>query len=416
MALIDGARGVYIASAPGTIRNAGTILATGFGAGAALTAGGLVVNGALNNSSARIQGYGGLALLGGSATNFGVISGVGDNFGVYGYAANITNGASGHAGALIEGYVGVSVTGLAPTVTNFGTIKGDGGTAVKSLSSTFTLAVEAKSVFTGAVLGGGGTLQLASGVGTISGLGSSLAAIVVSGSMATTTFQNFGTLSVASGATFTDTGAVTIGAGQKVRNFGALGIGGAVKNSGTLITGGGTLTISGAVTGAGAADIIGGALDLKAGFTQNVTFSGASGVLQLAQSQSYTGTITGFSLTGATSLDLADIGFVSASEATFSGTSASGVLTVTDGTHTAHITLKGNYLTSTFIASSDGHGGTIVIDPRARAAALASGPASPQGFIAAMAGLGSPAGAVTHAADAWAPREMTLAGPRTMIA
>ena len=38
-------------------------------------------------------------------------------------------------------------------------------------------------------------------------------------------------------------------------------------------------------------------------------------------------------------------------------------LTVTDGTHTANIALLGNYLASTFVASSDGHGGTLVVDP-----------------------------------------------------
>jgi hypothetical protein len=36
---------------------------------------------------------------------------------------------------------------------------------------------------------------------------------------------------------------------------------------------------------------------------------------------------------------------------------------VTDGTHTANIALLGNYLASTFAASSDGHGGTAIVDP-----------------------------------------------------
>ena len=71
----------------------------------------------------------------------------------------------------------------------------------------------------------------------------------------------------------------------------------------------------------------------------------------------------GFSTTGGTSFDLRDIGFVSANEATFVGGSSGGVLTVTDGTHTAHITLLGDYTTSTFVASSDGSGGVIIVDP-----------------------------------------------------
>jgi hypothetical protein len=35
---------------------------------------------------------------------------------------------------------------------------------------------------------------------------------------------------------------------------------------------------------------------------------------------------------------------------------------VADGTHTANIALLGNYMASSFVASSDGHGGTF-IDP-----------------------------------------------------
>ena len=64
-------------------------------------------------------------------------------------------------------------------------------------------------------------------------------------------------------------------------------------------------------------------------------------------------------------LDLVDIGFVNANEATFSGTATGGTLSVTDGTHIAKIALLGNYLASTFVAQSDGHGGTIVFDPPA---------------------------------------------------
>ena len=48
---------------------------------------------------------------------------------------------------------------------------------------------------------------------------------------------------------------------------------------------------------------------------------------------------------------------------TYSGSSSGGTLTVTDGTHTAKIALLGNYLASTFVTSSDGHGGTAVVDP-----------------------------------------------------
>jgi hypothetical protein len=55
-------------------------------------------------------------------------------------------------------------------------------------------------------------------------------------------------------------------------------------------------------------------------------------------------------------------------------------LTVTDGTDTAHIHLSGNYLSSTFTVSSDGHGGTSVVDPTSTGQA-----ASAQRLVAAIA-------------------------------
>ena len=115
--------------------------------------------------------------------------------------------------------------------------------------------------------------------------------------------------------------------------------------------------------------------------------------------QGYTGTISGFSLTGGTSLDLRDIGFVSPTEAVFSGTASGGTLTVSDGTHTARITLAGDYTGSTFTASSDSHGGVIIVDPPATASA--------HDFVAAMAGLN--ASAAGSASPAQAPRAPALA-------
>jgi hypothetical protein len=97
-------------------------------------------------------------------------------------------------------------------------------------------------------------------------------------------------------------------------------------------------------------------------FNQNVLFTG--GVLALAQSKAYTASSTGFSTTEETSLDFEDIGFIQANEATYSGTSFGGALTVTDGSHTAFMSLTGDYLETIFVAASDGHGGTTVVDSR----------------------------------------------------
>ena len=160
----------------------------------------------------------------------------------------------------------------------------------------------------------------------------------------------------------------------------SLTIGGAVANYGRMSAVKGTLTVIGAITGTGFATIDGGALIADGTFTERVQFQGGKGLLVLAQSQTYTGRISGFSSSGGTSLDLRDIAFQSTAEATYSGTAAGGLLTVTDGIHTARIALLGNYTGSTFTASSDGNGGTIIIDP-------ATGPPSPDAFIAAMAGV-----------------------------
>ena len=72
-------------------------------------------------------------------------------------------------------------------------------------------------------------------------------------------------------------------------------------------------------------------------------------------------------------IDFADINFASIQTPTFiNATAAGGTLHVTDGTHTANIALIGNYLASTFVASSDGHGGTSVIDPPAATSQIAT--------------------------------------------
>ena len=269
--------------------------------------------------------------------------------------------------------------------------------------------VEAGCDFDGAVLGGGGTLDLDTGVGTLTGL---LAGgnVTVSGQHGGDDLQNFATVEIGAAATFTTSGAVTIAAGQAVIDDGSLTLGrskttvtnaglieadggsltikGAVNNTGVLAAGGGTLTVNGAVTGRARRRSTAGRSIWPPASPRTSPSSGTTGVLELAQSQTYTKTITGFSKTGGTFLDLDDIAFVGAGEATYSGTKTGGVLTVTDGTHTAHINLKGDYRTSTFVAASDGHGGTIVHDP-ASPAALPPWivPGAGQRFIAAMAGL-----------------------------
>jgi hypothetical protein len=197
----------------------------------------------------------------------------------------------------------------------------------------------------------------------------------------------------------TGSGAFVNGGLVEAVGAGGLAIDGAVDNTGTLEAAGGTLTVDGAVTGAGSVRISGSTADFAAAFSQNAAFTTAGGMLELADSQGYTGMISGFSKTGASSLDLEDISFASATES-YSGTAASGVLTVTDGTHTAKINLTGNYLASVWTLSSDAGGGTVVTDPAAPSA---------HGLAAAMASFAPTEGGAQSSAPLATPLPQVLA-------
>ena len=70
-------------------------------------------------------------------------------------------------------------------------------------------------------------------------------------------------------------------------------------------------------------------------------------------------------MTGQDTIDFAYIDPTKMQQPTYSGTASGGNLTVTDGSHTANIALLGDYMASTFVTSSDGHGGTNVVDSSA---------------------------------------------------
>ena len=104
-----------------------------------------------------------------------------------------------------------------------------------------------------------------------------------------------------------------------------------------------------------------GTAEIRGASSQAVIFEGATGTLKLDDAPAFTGQISG--LTGADAVDLADISYGANTKATFSGNANGGTLTVTNGTQTANIALLGNYLSSGWTLSSDGHGGTVVVDP-----------------------------------------------------
>jgi len=383
----------------GGLGGAGTLAITGgtalFGATASLSASKVTLSGATTKVTVATNlGYSGLwtqtagtvSVASGHILDF---TGAGDSFaGAFGGAGTIDFAGGGDtlngvrltaARVLING---ASVT-LAGTIVNTTKLTAATSNLIVSASGA-TLAGHGMLVFTDSA---SNTLRGATSAATLTNIDNTLSGAGDLGGGAMILINQANGVITGNGAHILviDTGAATItNAGLiQARGRGGVTIQSAVANGGTLEAHGGNLTVNGAVSGSGRGVINGGTLAFASSFTETVAF-GATGVLRLARSRAYTGSITGFSKTGATSLDLTDIAFKSAGEATFAGTATSGVLTVTDGTHVATIKLIGDYLGSTFVAASDGHGGVIVHDPAKAAAAP-----SPHPLIAAMASLGA---------------------------
>ncbi len=145
-------------------------------------------------------------------------------------------------------------------------------------------------------------------------------------------------------------------------------------NGATLLVGSGytqTGTVSAGVTvgvlsgGIASAIVLsGGELEIQSGGTavlNTIGFSNAGGILKLDQSSVFSATISGFGVPG--DIDLADINFSAATLSYSSTTSSSGILTVTDGIHSANLNMLGSYVTANFNMANDGSGGVLVTDP-----------------------------------------------------
>jgi hypothetical protein len=336
------------------------------------------------------------------------------------------SGTLGGAGTI--GFTG-GTDALSGTTLSATSVVIDGATVTLSgtVDLTKTLSVTSPDVLiatAGASLTGGGIVSLSDATTNII-KGASASAVLTNvddkiegagdlgdGEMGLTNDAG-GTIDAYLGAALTiNLGANTLTNAGLIENAGTGGttIDGATDNTGTLEAIKGTLTVDGAVTGAGTVKIAGGTADFASTFTENVAFTSAGGVLELADATTYTGTITGFAKTSITSLDLTDIAFTGAT-VSYSGTTASGVLTVKSGANTAKINLTGDYLTSTFTLSKDAGSGTIVTDPPGKP------PITTLPLIAAMAGFGGADG-VSHALTAEAAHlpPIALAAPGAAIA
>ena len=105
----------------------------------------------------------------------------------------------------------------------------------------------------------------------------------------------------------------------------------------------------------------GATVEIDGASAQSIIFAGTTGTVKLDDALAFSGQVSG--LTGSDALDLADVSYGANTTATFLGNVNGGTLTVTDGTDTARIALVGDYLHSGWTLSSDGHGGTVVVDP-----------------------------------------------------
>jgi alkaline phosphatase D len=115
-------------------------------------------------------------------------------------------------------------------------------------------------------------------------------------------------------------------------------------------------------------------LDPPDSFFANVTFApGAKGSLQVDDA-SVGGQVSGFA--PGDMLDFADVAFGGSTTIGYAPNAGNtgGTLSVTSSSHTANITLLGNYMASSFVAASDGHGGTLITDPPPSPSALLAPP------------------------------------------
>jgi autotransporter passenger strand-loop-strand repeat protein len=168
------------------------------------------------------------------------------------------------------------------------------------------------------------------------------------------------TLIVLSGQTVTST--VVLSGGIEIVSAGGQANGATVFGLDVVNAGGvesGTVLSSGGVH-----RVFGSALAETVASGGSAYVSSAGGILKLDDSQHFSGWISGFGVPDG--IDLADIAFGSGTTLGYAGNASSGVLTVNDGLHTASIQLLlGQYVEANFTLQSNGHGGTLVVDPPA---------------------------------------------------
>ena len=431
----SGANLLTIKAGDGAISNAGVIDTIGSGDG------GISIEGNITNTGALdALGSGVLALQGGIVMNgvAGVIH-AGDGSSVALYGVTVSGGTLSSSGSGVIHIAGnfddSALDGATNTVVNLGVLSIDDlsglsiegaisnvGTISSTLFSQFSLGGNTTLSGGGEVYLGGevltGNASLINSDNTIVGSGS------IGGGSDTMTLINL-SKGVIDG---TDPLGLQVGTGSAVvtnsglieATTGRIDVESALDNTGGIIeANGGKVSLLDAVNNTGAVLIKSSVLEMEAANeTANVGFTGTTGTLELDNSQTYSGKVSGFSKKGGTLFDLLDISYaVGTTTATFSGNNSGGTLTVTDGTHTTHIALVGNYTTSQFIVASDGGNGTLVHDPAVPGEndVPALQPPTPattiHAFIQAAASLDQRPGAISAGHGEFSePRPILLAG------
>ena len=154
-----------------------------------------------------------------------------------------------------------------------------------------------------------------------------------------------------------------------------------ITNNGILeATSGGVLQIDDAVSGSGHAVIAGGTVAFEAAANIDVIFDNGTstptyGELVLGDASAFAGQISGFSGTApdAGHSDVIDLAGIDYDSSSFSETynASSGLLTVSDGSNIANLTLDN--FDGTLSIASNGDGGTLITDPPATSSITADG-------------------------------------------
>jgi len=202
------------------VENFGTVTGTNFGGIILEGFGGYVLNGTSLDQTAVIQGDNGygVGLLNALLVNFGtIIGGINtERFGHYGL--DLQNNSRAVNYGTIDGFVGVAFDGAGQqTLVNDGVVKGVSGIAVTLEGGHNLLIVDPGAVFEGLVESA--TFEHSDTFeSNVLELGSAAAAGILDG--IGTSFINFGTISFASGASWTIEGDVAGLAGQQtIENF-----------------------------------------------------------------------------------------------------------------------------------------------------------------------------------------------------